>query len=172
MFVYLQDHLIPRGSEKQGDRHELSGDKQKPPSHARLPLKLPSSVQNFLEGWWLLSSEHFLSSGRAVKRRRETGQGQQHRSPSLIPPVQQQHAKWPLWSLRYWGAGGGWVVSLLWGFIQLCRQCCLIFSENIPFSIVQEEFLSSRESLHLDYLNIRGELAFYLNMQMRHLSST
>ena len=46
----LEDRLIPRGPEKQGDRRELSDDKQKPSNHTRLSLKLLSSVWNFLEG--------------------------------------------------------------------------------------------------------------------------
>ena len=33
---HLQGHLIPRGPERQGDRRELSGDKQKPSNQTRL----------------------------------------------------------------------------------------------------------------------------------------
>lgn len=125
----------------------FSDHKQKPLSHARLPLKLPSSVLNFLEGWWFLSSEH-LSSGRAVQRRGGTVRGSEWlSSPSAIPPGR------PALNCESRG------ISLLWGFIQLWTQCCLIFLENHPFSIVQKELKNAGAA----HLKIRGELTYYSN---------
>lgn len=121
----------------------------------RLPLKLPSSVQDFLEGWWFLSSDTSFSSGRAVKR----GGGTREETPL----AQDQHTKGSSGSLKY-GENFTTLRSKLY------RQC-LIFSEKNPFSMVQDEFLNYRDSPQLDYLKIRRRAYVLLRYQITHLSS-